>query len=104
MKAYKDLGSVHRGEPCLEYPGEWLLFLPLPHEGKTEHSFPTRQEALDAGVRITDKWESERVEYDPRKVSVGWKCSDNDPRQGQVWFTGFYVGWRMNMYGSYKET
>lgn len=104
MKTYDKLTTVDRGAPCVEYPGEWLLFLPLPHEGKTEHSFPTFEEARLAGVRITNKWEDEHLEYDPRKVSIGWKCSDNDPRQGQVWFTGFYVGWRMNMFGNWCTT
>ena len=104
MKSYKDLGAANRCDPCKEYPGEWLLFLPLPHEGKTEHSFSTREEALSAGVRITDMWETERKEYDPRRVSVGWKCTASDPRQGEVWFTGFYVGWRMNMFGQYTGT
>lgn len=99
MNIYSDLGVVHRCDPCQEYPGEWLLYLPLPYEGKTEHSFASKDEAMKAGSLITDAWEHERLEYDPRDVKIAWKCSDNDPRQGQVWFTGFYIACRMTIFG-----
>ena len=99
MKPYSALGETYRCDPCQEYPGKWILFLPLPYEGKTEHSFSSKEEAMEAGERIVESWEREGLEYDYQKVSVGWKCSDNDPRVGQVWFTGFYISIRMKSYG-----
>lgn len=80
MKPYSALGETYRCDPCQEYPGKWILFLPLPYEGKTEHSPSSKEEAMEAGERIVESWEREGLEYDYQKVSVGWKCSDNDPR------------------------
>lgn len=104
MKTYTQLQTHERGAPCLEYPGEWLLYLPIPYKGSHTHTYPTLEEAKRAAMRITNVFEEAGLEYDIRKVSIGWKCSDNDPRIGQVWFTGFFVHGRYNLFGDYKET
>lgn len=116
LPKYKDLTTSTRGNPCEEYPGEWLVCLPetlgsywsrfwfskeRPHLG---HSFQTFQEALDIGKDFLNYLQDNRVEYNPRDISVCWKATDNDPRIGQVWFTGFYMHGRFNIFGDYKQT
>jgi len=91
MKTYAELGHVHRNEPCQEYPGEWLSYL----NGGDEKSFPTFEEARN------DAADRQDASPDNVETSVCWKCSDNDPRQGQVWFTGFYQHGKWNVFGRY---
>ena len=94
MKRYAELGHVYRTEPCLEYPGTWLVF----QDGVVQvAASPTFQEALDAGRRAWDKANDGAV------VSICWECSDNDPRVGQVWFTGFYKLGCFNHYGIFRQ-
>jgi len=85
MKGYAQLGHVFRTEPCVEYPGEWLVFI----EGKESGSF----DSFD----IVFKFAEEKEE-----ASICWSCSDNDPRVGEVWFTGFYQHGRFDQFGRYK--
>jgi hypothetical protein len=95
MKKYAELGTVHRGEPCQEYPGEWLVY-----SGKQEKSFDSFEKAKAwAETEVEILFTIEAVE--PPRVSICWKCSDNDPRVGQVWFTGFYQHGKFNIFGSY---
>ena len=91
MRAYAQLGTVHRTEPCIEYPGEWLSYV----NGGQEKSFFSFEEAKkDAYMRQDESAEE-------CETSVCWKCSDNDPRVGKVWFTGFYQHGRFNRFGNY---
>ena len=101
LKRYAELGTVHRTEPCQEYPGEWLLFFPW---APNEQSYGSYADARDAATKLLNKAEDDKREYDPKDVSICWKCSDNDPRVGQVWFTGFYCHGRFNLFGSYVTT
>lgn len=103
MKKYSELGTVHRGEPCQEYPGTWIVVVkgenqpwdlsgPKFEKEYFENSF---QQAFDLASKLN---KNDLVE----KVSIYWECSDNDPRVGKVWFTGFYRhGW-FDIYGRYN--
>ena len=77
MRTFAQLGHVHRCEPCKEYPGEWIVYC----HGEQTGTF-TSADAAIASARI----QSEDAEH----TSVCWACSDDDPRVGQAWFTGFY--------------
>ncbi len=88
MKNYADLGHVYRGEPCKEYPGAWLAY----SDGK-ESSHTSFDEAL--------RTIKAHYEETGGKGSVCWACSDNDPRVGQVWFTGFYQHGKLDTFGRY---
>lgn len=108
LRAYAELGTVHRTEPCQEFPGEWLLCIPKALEGKcAEHykeSHTTLREAQAAGEHLLSWLEYNRIEYNPKDITVCWKCSDEDPRIGQVWFTPFYRHGSWTFFGGYKET
>lgn len=95
LKKFSELGHVHRGEPCQEYPGKWLSYL----NGNEEKSFDSFEAAKkDASDRQSAKWaEGEAV------TSVCWICSEDDPRRGEVWFTGFYQHGRFDAFGRYKS-
>jgi hypothetical protein len=116
LKKYAELGTVHRCEPCQEYPGEWLVMIPenvgpcwtrfwfseeRSHGGHSHQSF---DDALQIAKKFLDYLENEKIEYNPTKISVAWKCTDNDPRIGQVWFTGFYQHGKFNFFGDYRAT
>lgn len=96
MKKYADLGTVHRCEPCVEFPGAWLIYI----NGNApvgEESFNDFESAYLAAKR---EWELSTLDPSPR-VSICWKASDNDPRVGQVWFSGYYqLGW-INQFGNF---
>lgn len=94
MKTYAELGHVHRCEPCIEYPGEWLVYA----NGGDETSHTTFDEAFSVAVDRQNNEEEHNVTY-----SICWKCSDNDPRVGAVWFTGFYQHGKFNQFGDYKS-
>lgn len=108
LRPYAELGHICRTEPCQEYPGEWLLSIP---EGVKSHvgehyteKHDSRLAAISAGDRLLSWLEYNRVEYNPRDVGVYWKCSDNDPRVGQVWFTPYYKDGNWTFFGGYKQT
>lgn len=108
LKKYAELGHVYRTEPCQEYPGEWILCIPKALEalchGEYVESHQSQGEARLAGDKLLAWLESNGVEYNPREITVCWKCSDEDPRIGQVWFTPFYRHGGWNVWGSYVTT
>lgn len=108
LKRYAELGHVHRTEPCFEYPGEWLLCIPKALEDKCadyyRESHASQKEAQDCGQRLLAWLEQSQVEYNPREISICWKCSDDDPRLGQVWFTPFYRHGSWSVWGQYRST
>ena len=104
LPTYAALTSVNRGEPCQEYPGDWIIHLPIPHQGQTEHKCTSLGAARQTAERILMAFESAKLEYDPTQVTISWKCSDNDPRVGETWFTGFYTHGKYNIFGDYKRT
>jgi hypothetical protein len=107
LKRYADLGNVHRTEPCMEYPGEWMLCIPKALEEKSREyyreSHASQKEARDCGDRLLAWLEYNRIEYNPREITVCWKCSDEDPRIGQTWFTPFYRHGNWTFFGGYKD-
>lgn len=152
LKKFAELGTVHRGEPCQEYPGSWIVSLPLASgsehtfilhwkDGSTrevkgcgknqlqaladgynkagisagalavldyweekQNTFSSLEEALAFANRKINEYEDAHLEYDARDIAIYWKCSDNDPRVGQVWFTGCYQHGRFNIFGAYRES
>lgn len=104
LKSYAELGTVYRTAPCVEYPGCWLVCTPkhLEDMGYGSIGAHTLEEAQAAGSKLLDKLEADLVEYNPRDISVCWEASDNDPRVGQVWFTGFYKLGHFNHYGHFR--
>lgn len=107
MRKFAELGTVHRCEPCQEYPGEWLVYCPIAVSFQVgelgESSHPDFETALGHARKLIDKLENVKAEYNPREISICWKCSDNDPRVGKVWFTGFYQHGKFDWFGNYKS-
>lgn len=91
------LGTAQRGAPCLEYPGEWLTYL----DGNQEQSHSSFAAAYLAAEEIWNQ--ADQSDPDFKGVSICWKCSDNDPRQGESWFTGFYQDGHFNIWGQYVK-
>jgi hypothetical protein len=105
LPKFNELTYARRGEPCQEYPGQWLLYT----NGNNETPFPTLEEAKAAGDKILNDWDDQASEVDPDiltfpRVTICWRCSDDDPRMGKVWFTGFYKHGAFNLFGFYIET
>lgn len=83
LRKYAELGGAHRCEPCQEYPGEYIIY----HNGKEVNKCSGsvgESEARNFMVRVIGTYD------DPSEYSMCWSASDDDPRVGQVWFTGFY--------------
>lgn len=113
LKKFAELDTTNRGAPCQEYPGAWLICIPdalgsywtrfwmskeRRHSG---HSHATFEVAKVIGEAFLNYLEEQHVEYNPRDITICWKCSDYDQRMGQAWFTGFYQHGRFNLFGSY---
>lgn len=81
LKKFSQLGKVYRVEPCQEYPGRYLVFT----DGNDEK---------DCGPNLLDAYADvmrrDLDQNDIRKHSICWQASEDDPRIGEVWFTGFY--------------
>lgn len=105
LKAFAELGDVYRNAPCQEYPGTWMLCPPQHLEAMgygSSSTYSSDAEAIAAGNALLDKLEAAKVEYDTTDLSVCWKASDNDPRVGEVWFTGFYKLGSWSHFGYFK--
>lgn len=86
LPKFDQLGTTHRIDPCSEYPGTYYVYV----SGKEQASFrdtPENESARDSALKEARNL-AERSEDET--VSVSWSCDDSDPRQGQVWFTGYY--------------
>lgn len=110
LKKFSELGHVHRTEPCEEYPGIWIVHIPkhISFEGKEfdsyEQTFSSCEDAKFHARTVMYNLEQLRMEFNPVEITVSWKCSDNDPRIGEVWFTPYYMHGRFNAFGDYRET
>lgn len=107
LKKFAELGTANRGDPCQEYPGKWLIHYPYCLEEIIGENGEIEQSSLDdakcAVKGLIRRLEEKQIEYNPRDITISWKCSDNDPRIGQVWFTGFYVHGRFSFFGQYES-
>jgi hypothetical protein len=92
MLTYSQLGTTHRGDPCKEYPGMWLVFA-IGKEVASRDTFDDAWSCADVACKMAP----------PETVSICWKCSDDDPRMGQVWFTGFYQHGKFDAFGRYRN-
>lgn len=87
LSSLNSLGTARRGEPCAEYPGTWIVYVngeEIDTYVDTEENGDARSRAIKSAKMLLDEGEEDV------KVSVSWRCSDGDPRVGQVWFTGYY--------------
>lgn len=91
---YAELGAAKRNEPCEEYPGTWYVFLDGTEVGKFRDA-PTDPPGSKGARDLACEFAKKMSEVGT--TTVCWDCDDNDPRVGQVWFTGFYqytkYGW-----------
>lgn len=79
-----ELGTVHRCKPCFEYPGTWQVYV---------NGFETDTVVDNPNDPLSAKdiaYSLAKGKGDDCRVSVCWEASENDPRVGMVWFTGFY--------------
>lgn len=90
LPKFADLTHVHRGNPCQEYPGEWLLF----QDGKEIGSHSNFDAAWKAAQEMLG-------DVNFQKLAICWKCTDGDPRVGKVWFSGFYRHGYFNQWAVY---
>jgi hypothetical protein len=93
MKRYNELTTVDRGNPCVEYPGEWIVYY-NDHED-TSRSFDSLEAAYLSAQQFANV-----TEFCP---SVNWAASPDDPRVGEVWFTGFYRHGKFDQFGRYSQ-
>jgi hypothetical protein len=98
LKKYSELGTVHRCQPCQEYPGSWRVY----QDGKEVGIFAEFDDAMICAKRAVEEYDS-REQDNPINVQIGWKCSDDDPRIGQIWFSGFYIHGKFSQFGRYVE-
>lgn len=94
LKRYAELGTVHRNEPCREYPGEWIVYV--------NGNESSKHNAFDVAFHMAQE-ASDKAQDLSTEVSVCWSCSDNDPRIGEVWFTSFYRHGKFDYFGRYKS-
>lgn len=96
LKKFAELGTVHRNEPCQEYPGCYIVS----YNGDENASFRDFSNAFGHALDcVADYDKTEQLEA--LKLSIAWQASDNDPRIGQVWFTGFFKHGEFNQFGTY---
>lgn len=100
LKKFAELGHVHRTEPCQEYPGTWMVYYTTPAK---DNEFPnaTYADAHRKARQLLREYDWEDRGF-PLKLSICWMASENDPRIGEVWFTGFYQHGKFNQFGEYK--
>ena len=106
LKKFDELSQIDRNAPCQEYPGDWFISFPG-RDGKsreTSEALSSVSRAIEKALKIIQSYEDMGLEYNPRDFSISWRCSDDDPRIGQVWFTGYYTHGRFNFYGEYRQT
>lgn len=106
LPSYASLGTVHRTKPCQEYPGSWGVYLPahLDYPGENPVQFSDFDSALQWAKSTLIQLEEQKTEYNPRDISICWKCSDNDPRIGKIWFTPFFCAGKFDWFGQYRST
>ncbi len=94
MKHFAELTTSERINPCIEYPGRWFVnYHPAPGAAGEpfDAEFATLEEAMAKA----------RTSGEVPAYSISWCASDDDPRVGQVWFSGFYIHGRFNAAGKY---
>jgi hypothetical protein len=84
LRKYAELGHVYRNSPCVEFPGSYHFY----SNGYEVGILPGEVGEAAALAHLTALLD--KPETKSGKLSVSWCCSDNDPRVGQVWFSGYY--------------
>lgn len=104
LRKFSELGTVHRNQPCQEYPGVWNVNLPASVRISDNTKYATFQEAQDGAKYALDLLDRAGIEFNPREITISWSCSDDDPRVGKTWFTPFYVVCRASFFGGFVST
>lgn len=99
MKKFAELKGYERNAPCQEYPGRWLVYYPN-RKVEDQHEFPTFEEAYTF-AKTKEGCFPEDPFLSPIHVSICWDASEDDPRIGKVWFTGFYQHGKFDQFGRY---
>ncbi len=89
-----ELCTVHRGQPCEDYPGRWILY----HGGAEVYASKDFANTFAFSEKLGAR--DGACEGD----SICWCASEGDPRVGQVWFTGFYRHGTWDVFGAYRGT
>lgn len=97
LKTFAELGHVYRTNPCVEYPGLWVVYL----DGADKGQHLTLAEAQVAARQVWDA--AVQDEQSEGEVSIGWLCSPDDPRIGSAWFTGYYTHSWIDTFGRYRS-
>lgn len=95
LKPYVKLTHVDRGAPCKEWPGVWLVYV----GGQEVYGSREFEIAYHVANDKSNEFDSSIESND--KVSICWCCSEDDPRIGFSWFTGFYQHGKFNQFGQY---
>ena len=93
MKSYATLGTKKRNDPCQEYPGVYLVYV------KGEEVYGSRD--FNHAKAVASRKLDEQVGI--VEVSVCWAASEDDPRIGSSWFTGFFKVGKFNQFGRFVE-
>jgi hypothetical protein len=84
LPKYEDLTTVNRGAPCEQFPGTYYIYV----DGAEKD---TLSGEVGEYVAIEQFRQCVQEHVLAHRISLCWEASDNDPRIGQVWFTGFYT-------------
>lgn len=95
MKSYATLGTKKRNDPCQEYPGVYLVYVKGEEVYGSRDFNHAKAVAHRAVVRLGRSKGAE--------VSVCWEASEDDPRIGHSWFTGFFRVGKFNQFGRFVE-
>jgi len=88
-----ELCTVHRTQPCDDYPGRWILY----HAGLELYRSKDFRNTFEFAVRLGAR----KGELDG--ASICWDASEGDPRIGQVWFAGYYTHGTWDIFGQYRS-
>lgn len=102
----RNLPNWKRGDPTTDYPGRFIVYV----NGKHVDDFTDQADAIRAAKKIWDDPATVRLKPPPWRehegplepeVSVCWFASDDDPRVGSFWFTGFYQLGKIDHFGRF---
>lgn len=94
MKSYADLSGQERSQPCLEFPGKFIVFI----NGGDEVAFNSLSAAIEDGNQKAAR------RLPDETISIAWQASWDDPRKGHLWFVGFYRHGHYDQFGRYVKT
>lgn len=106
LPTYAQLTSSNRGAPCIEFPGQYIVYYQGRVDSRTLYLGDAHKEALKA---LQESDTDPEVNGDgvfiaqPLRLTICWEASSNDPRLGQVWFSRSYQLGHYNLFGDWVE-